>query len=530
MKAFAKLIEDLDSSTGTNAKVAALVNYFESAPKKDVIWCIALLSGKRPKRSIKTSLMREASRRNSELPEWLFEEAYHVVGDLAETIALLQEPSMHGHDQSLDEVIRELIEVKDHEDEQKISYLQKKWAILGRTEVFVFNKLLTGGFRIGISQKLMTRALSRYTKKDESELAHRLMGNWDPAETEFDQLIFEEDSIASASKPYPFYLAYPLEQEIESLGETKEWSAEPKWDGIRGQIIKRQDELFVWSRGEELMTDRFPEYQEMNDLLPNGTVLDGEIVSYDESGILPFSLLQTRIGRKRLGPKILKDAPVAFLAYDLLEHQCRDLRDTSHEKRRNLLEELIPKENKAPLLLSPSVSFSDWNELAKFRANARAQKCEGLMLKRKDSSYKVGRKRGDWWKWKVDPLTIDAVLIYAMRGHGRRSNLYTDYSFAVWDGEELVTLAKAYSGLSDKELKEVDRFVKTNTIERFGPVRSVKAELVMELAFEGISASKRHKSGIALRFPRIKRWRHDKKASEANTLADLQAMLQHYGS
>jgi len=529
MNRFARMIEELDSSTGTNDKINALQSYFNDASDKDVLWTIALLSGKRPKRSIKTSLMREASRRESNIPEWIFEESYHVVGDLAETIALLQDDPKKPSNSDLDSVIRELRDQKEKGDEEKVNYLIERWNSLTRPEIFVFNKLLTGGFRIGVSQKLMVRALSRFIGKDENELAHRLMGDWDPFESDLQELLFSENNLAKASKPYPFYLAYALEGNVEDLGSEKDWFAEPKWDGIRGQIIVRQSEHFVWSRGEELMTDRFPEFNVIPELLPNGCVLDGEIICYSEEGILPFSLLQTRIGRKRLGPKILSDAPVAFIAYDLLEFEGKDLRNQPLKERRKLLEKLIPKSN-PPLLLSDQLNFKSWDELLEFRKNSRAHKCEGLMLKKKDSIYESGRKRGGWWKWKVDPLTIDAVLLYAMRGHGRRSNLYTDYSFAVWKGDELVTFAKAYSGLTDAELKEVDRFVKANTIERFGPVRSVKAELVMELAFEGISASKRHKSGVALRFPRIKRWRQDKKASEANTLEDLEELLKQYGN
>ena len=341
-----------------------------------------------------------------------------------------------------------------------------------------------------------------------------------------------EHSAADDSKPYPFYLAYAIENEVSELGNEDEWQAEWKWDGIRGQIIKRNDELFVWSRGEELMTDKFPEYKILQELLPNGTAIDGEIISLatpSEEGNfapLPFSALQTRIGRKNITSKQLKEAPVGFIAYDIIEENGKDIRMISMLERRKKLEEIINKINVPFLHLSPIINFNNWEELINVRKQSRDKGSEGIMLKRKNSEYKDGRKRGDWWKWKIDPLTIDAVMIYAQKGSGRRSNLYTDYTFAVKDGDNLVTFAKAYSGLTDKEFAQVDNFVKRNSIEKFGPVRTVKPELVFELAFEGIAESKRHKSGVALRFPRMSRWRKDKKLEDINTLDDLKMMLK----
>jgi DNA ligase 1 len=396
-------------------------------------------------------------------------------------------------------------------------------------ERFVFNKLITGGFRIGVSQKLMVNALAKTMNIEPSVIAHRISGNWDPSSVSFTDLLSEHTALTDWSKPYPFYLAYAVEEDVHQLGAPGQWQAEWKWDGIRGQIIKRNGELFVWSRGEELMTEKFPEYHSLQEVLPDGIAIDGEIIPCIDQKPLPFALLQTRIGRKNLTKKQLQEAPIAFFAYDLLEYNGEDWRSKPLEERRNRLEEIVASLNHPGLLISPVVSFTTWNELAKLRESSREMGAEGFMLKKKTSVYQAGRKRGYWWKWKIDPLTIDAVMIYAQKGAGRRSNLYTDYTFAVKDGDKLVPFTKAYSGLTDKEFAQVDAFVKRNSLEKFGPVRTVKPELVFEIAFEGIAASNRHKSGVALRFPRISRWRKDKGPDEINTLEDLKQMLELYG-
>ncbi|MEL6924975.1 MAG: cisplatin damage response ATP-dependent DNA ligase, partial [Bacteroidota bacterium] len=371
----------------------------------------------------------------------------------------------------------------------------------------------------------------RDTGIEENVLAYRLMGNWTPDKTTFEDLILSENPTDDLSKPYPFYLAYALEGEAQELGDRSEWQAERKWDGIRGQIIVRDAQVFVWSRGEELVTDKFPEYQILAKALPNGTVIDGEILPFRDGQPLSFNVLQTRIGRKNVTKKILEKAPVILMAYDLLEYNGTDIREQPLSYRRERLEEIISQnDSHGILLLSDVLPETSWQELAYERERSREFFSEGLMLKHKSSTYRVGRKKGDWWKWKVDPLVIDAVMIYAQRGHGRRANLYTDYTFAVWDDDRLVPFTKAYSGLTDKEFNQVTAFVRKNTVERFGPVRSVKPELVFEIAFEGINASPRHKSGVALRFPRMSRWRTDKKPEEANTLDDLKQMLTQYGN
>jgi DNA ligase-1 len=530
MREFAGLIEELDGTTKTNRKVEALANFLSQASDEDKIWTVAILSHRRPPRPINTTLLRQYAAELAEIPLWLFEESYHIVGDLAESIALIIPNDVISSSKTLAEVLDELMLLKAKSEEEKKDYVQDMWMNLDYYSRFVFNKLLTGGFRIGISQKLMTKALSKVTNVPEDELAYRLMGDWEPATPNFDELIFGRNEQAYVSKPYPFYLAYALENELPELGDASEWSIEHKWDGIRGQVIRRKGEIYIWSRGEELVTDKFPEIAALLNFLPDGTVLDGEILPFVEDQIGTFNDLQTRIGRKQVSKSILKKVPVIFKAFDLLESNGKDFRKLSYQQRREILEPLVQKINHPALLISERIGLNSWEEVSEERALARKKRSEGLMLKRNDSRYQVGRKKGDWWKWKTDPLTIDAVLTYAMRGHGRRTNLFTDYTFGLWqvneEGEmELVTFAKAYSGLTDKEFTQVDAIIKKTTLERFGPVRSVEPTLVFELAFEGIAFSNRHKSGVAVRFPRIVRWRKDKTIADANTLEDLKALI-----
>ncbi|WP_296704494.1 ATP-dependent DNA ligase [Algoriphagus sp.] len=530
MRKFAKLIEELDATTKTNRKVGALADYFRNASDEDKIWTIAILSHRRPPRPVNTTLLRQYAAELAEIPLWLFEDSYHIVGDLAESIALVIPNDVMISDKSLAGILEELIILKAKSEAEKKSYVQQRWMQLDYYSRFVFTKLLTGGFRIGISQKLMTKALSQVTDVPEDELAYRLMGDWSPSTTSFDELIFGRNEQAYVSKPYPFYLAYALENELHELGDVTEWAVEHKWDGIRGQVIFRKGELFIWTRGDELVTDKYPEIADLVNSLPDGTVLDGEILPFMEGQIGTFNDLQTRIGRKNLSKSILKKVPVIFRAYDLLEYEGKDVRNLKYVQRRELLEPMVLEVNHPVLQLSHQMTFNSWEDVASERELAREKRSEGLMMKRNDSPYRVGRKKGDWWKWKTDPLTIDAVLTYAMRGHGRRTNLFTDYTFGLWapneEGDlELVTFAKAYSGLTDKEFSQVDAIIKKTTLERFGPVRSVEPTLVFELAFEGIAFSNRHKSGVAVRFPRILRWRKDKTIEDANTLDDLKALI-----
>lgn len=532
MKNFAQLIKVLDSSNKTNVKVDALTMYFKNASPEDKVWTIAILSHRRPPRPVNTTLLRNWANELANIPLWLFEESYHIVGDLAETIALIIPTTKEHSDKSLTEYLQEIIALKKKPDPEKKEYLQENWLALNYYERFVFTKLITGSLRIGVSQKLMTRALSKAEDVDEDALAYKLMGNWDPNTITFQELILDEQSSDYLSKPYPFYLAYPIEGEVENLGNPEDWSVEHKWDGIRSQTIIRESEIYVWSRGEELVTDKYPEFKSFVGLIPDGTVIDAEILAFPEKEIGTFNDLQTRIGRKTISASLLEKVPVILKAYDILEWEGQDIRNLPYSERRLLLEQLYDaiKDKTTSFHLSERVLLHSWDDVTAERMRAREMRSEGLMIKRNDSTYQVGRKKGDWWKWKIEPLVIDAVLTYAMRGHGRRSNLFTDYTFALWqtndNGErELVTFAKAYSGLTDAEFRRVDDFIKKNTLERFGPVRSVTPQLVFEIGFEGIALSKRHKSGVATRFPRILRWRHDKKIEDANSIEDLKSMI-----
>jgi DNA ligase-1 len=536
MKKFALLIRLLATGSKVNVKIKALEDYFNSAPEADRIWVIAIFSGRRPKRAMSTAMLREACIQITGTPVWLFEECYHTVGDLAETIALLlpKQTNFDENEKSLSWYLNQLHLLGSETDENKWAFVQHAWNNMSSDEIFVFNKLFTGGFRIGVSQKLMVNALAKATGQEPAVIAHRITGKWDPAISNWEELLYSSSNENDLSKPYPFYLAYAVETDPSELGNIHDWQAEWKWDGIRGQLIKRQDEFFIWSRGEELLTAQFPELHALAMQLPNGVAMDGELIVLNPNAApkhiepLPFSLLQTRISRKNISKKQLIEAPVSFIAYDLLEYDYKDIRDTTLRDRRSLLQQMIQELDHPLLKLSPVIEANNWDALALQRSDARQNGSEGIMIKKKDAVYQVGRKKGDWWKWKIDPLTIDAVLIYAQKGHGRRSNLYTDYTFAVSDGEKLVPFTKAYSGLTDKEFAAVDAFVKRNAIEKFGPVRTVKPELVFEIAFEGIAASKRHKSGVALRFPRMSRWRQDKKLADINSLEDLKKMLELY--
>jgi len=527
LKAFATLYRSLDETTATNEKVAALVTYFRSAPPGDAAWAVHFLSGRRPKRLISSGKLRAWAAEEAGIPAWLLEESYQAVGDLAETITLLLPAHGGSSDLPLAYWVEErLLRLRDEDEDVQREGMVQSWRELDGRERFVWNKLITGSFRVGAAQRLVTRALTEMSGVPEGAVAHRLMGSWEPTPDFFQRLTAPDTSDADVSRPYPFFLAHPLEGEPSSLGDAGDWIAEWKWDGIRAQLIRRAGRTFLWSRGEELLAGRFPEVEETGALLPDGTVIDGELLPWVDSAPLPFAQLQRRIGRKNLGRKILDEVPVVLVAYDLLEYAGTDIRSLPLSERRRRLIPLLASLPAGRFVLSAAVPTPDWSAAAAARLAARELGAEGLMLKRLSSGYGVGRRRGDWWKWKVDPLTVDAVLIYAQSGSGKRAGLFTDYTFGVWEGSHLVPFAKAYIGLTDEEIRKVDAFVRRNTLEKFGPVRTVKPELVFELAFEGIQRSSRHKSGIAVRFPRMARWRTDKKADEADTIDTVRGLLE----
>ena len=532
MQAFANLYTTLDETNKTNEKVQALTEYFSDTAPADAAWALYFLIGRRPRQAVPLPRLRAWAVEAASIPDWLFGESYDAVGDFAETVALLLPERSDAHTDLPAHPLhywieQRLLPLRDMEEQHQRDLLMQSWNMLDSRQRFVWNKLITGAFRVGVSQRLVTRALANASGLDPAVIAHRLMGNWEPTPAFYEQLFVEDTQDADISRPYPFFLAYALEDEPETLGDVDEWQAEWKWDGIRAQLIHRNGQTFLWSRGEELVTDRYPELAEAGSGLPDGTVVDGELLPWKDGQVLPFAQLQRRIGRKTVSKKLLNEIPVILLAYDLLEWQGDDVRQRPLHWRRQQLEHLVAslRSTSETIQLSPTVTTDSWEQLAHSREESRAIYAEGLMLKRADSPYRVGRQRGDWWKWKVAPYTVDAVLIYAQRGSGKRASLYTDYTFAVWDGDRLVPFAKAYSGLTDAEIRKVDAFVRRNTREKFGPVRTVTPELVFELAFEGIQRSSRHKSGIAVRFPRILRWRTDKPIAEADTLATIQSLL-----
>ena len=548
MKQFTDLYWRLDGTTSTNEKVAALRDYFAAAPHEDAAVALGVLSGGRQGRAVSLTLLRQWAAETAGLPAWLVEESYAHVGDLAETIALLLPPPSedtgqadHGLAACMQSTVHALKEAAD--DAAKRVIVEDVWRRLASRERIVWHKLLTGGCRVGVSKTLVARALAEVAGLDPAVMAHRLMGR--PIETaaEFAALLSPDETAADSRRPYPFFLASPLDDDIASLGDTADWQAEWKWDGMRAQLVRRGDDAAIWSRGEELMNEAFPEIAAAALTLPPGTVLDGELLAVRQRQLLPFAALSRRASRRRVTKPVLAEIPCVFVAYDLLEAEGQDLRSEPLAHRRMLLERLVPDSfaeaidaaaaapqpapEAAPrrLFLSPVVSGDSWTSLAAARATSRQRGVEGLMLKRQSSPYAVGRPRGDWWKWKIEPLEIDAVLLYAQAGHGRRAGLHTDYTLGVWHGDTLVPVAKAYSGLSDAEIVEVDRIVRATTLEKHGPVRVVRPTLVFQLSFEGVSRSTRHKSGVAVRFPRIVRWRRDKQPADADTLDDLKRML-----
>ncbi len=586
MKRFSQLFEELDASNRTTEKVDALKRYFLDAPAEDAAWALFFLTGNRLPASVNTRLLRAWVGEIADIPAWLVDECYGVVGDLAETLAHLlpvgplgveaEGKSELGLRQCSETILQPL---KDLPEGEKRARLVEAWSRLNGMERFVFNKLLTGGFRVGVQRTLVTRALGRATGVDPAVLAHRLMGNWRPSMEDYQRLCDPDEHGEDPQRPYPFYLAYPLEERSTSkaggekelpdfealLGPVEEWQVEWKYDGIRAQLLKRKGRVMLWSRGEELMTDRYPEVVRAGLLLPEGMVLDGEILAWREGKPLGFGTLQKRIGRKQVSDKLLVEAPTAFIAYDCLEFEGEDIRDRPLADRRNILEQviqsrkdvlagvpLLEKEQSAQqmeledlfeeerpgssadasveprILLSELVVAGSWSDFVTMREESRARKVEGFMIKRKLSPYGVRRTKGDWWKWKVDPFTIDAVMVYAQAGHGRRAGLFTDFTFAVWKDstqEELLPVCKAYSGLTDAEFEEINGWINRNSLGRHGPVRVVKAEQVFEIAFEGINRSGRHKSGIAFRFPRMSRWRKDKPVKEIDSLHTIEGLI-----
>ncbi|SFG28549.1 DNA ligase-1 [Duganella sp. CF458] len=538
MREFARLYAELDETTSTKRKLDALQAYFSKAAPENAAWAVYFLAGGKPRQAVPVKLLRQYATEYAALDEWLFDECYNAVGDLAETIAHILPAPKQQSDVGLAEWIEQRIApLRGVEPDAVRAALLRYWDELETRERFLLVKLIGGGFRVGVSRLLVTRALSAIAAVDSKLVAQRLMGWTDgrvqPTAQGFLQLIAAPSATEHAERggqPYPFFLAHALQADPASLGDLAEWQVEWKYDGMRAQLVARGGLSFLWSRGEDLITERFPELAAIR--LPEGTVIDGEILVWPQGDTpAPFAALQKRIGRKLLSAKLLAELPAVLVAYDLLELDGVDLRQLPQHERRALLEQLVAQAGQPQLRLSPLVLAGDWAQLAQFRTESRARGVEGMMLKARGAQYGVGRTKdvGTWWKWKIDPFSVDAVLVYAQAGHGRRASQYTDYTFAVWDdadGErKLVPFAKAYSGLTDAEIAQVDNAVRRTTVERFGPVRSVKPTMVFEIGFEGIALSPRHKSGIAVRFPRILRRRDDKAVEDADTLDTLRGLL-----
>jgi DNA ligase-1 len=572
VKRFAAMYDAIDRTTSTNAKVEAMALYFREAPAADAAWAVFFLTGRRLKRLLRSRDLWSWTIERTGLALWLMEESYAVVGDFAEAMALLldceglpqmasrppvqaslwgdgEEESDEAGPRSLAVWVERLLLLPTWDRERQRTAVFRWWGELEGTERFLLNKLMTGEWRVGVSHRLVVRAVAMAAGLEEPVVAQRLAGEWWPSEAWYRDVVRAAGTDVSGGgqiggtrsggdtemgRPYPFFLASPLEGAPEELGEIGEWLAEYKWDGIRAQVIRRGGRVWVWSRGDELVTDRFPEIRDAAARLPEGTALDGEVLAW-RGGVLPFSVLQRRIGRLELTPSVLSSAPVAFVAFDLLERDGEDWRGKPLRERRVGLEEVlagVSGRGGDRLVVSPRLDVRTWGDVAETRRLSREKLVEGIMLKRLESPYQIGRKRGDWWKWKIEPLAIDAVLVYAQPGHGRRANLLTDLTFAVWDAEgnahpgELVPVAKAYSGLSNEEIAELDRWIRSHTVERFGPFRAVEPAQVFELHFEGVRESTRHRSGLAVRFPRIARWRRDKGAADADTLERVREMLR----
>ncbi len=531
MKEFLKLVRILDETKKTSEKIDLLQDYFKTTGETDLAYALALISGKKLGKRPPSRLFKEAFFARTNLSEWIFEESYSVVGDLAETLTHLLDtqgllPDETDCPLSLSDFTQKSLQCfanGDKADQQR--WIHQCWEYFDDRDLWIAHKIWMGNFRIGLSQKLLIKALAQFSGISEQDLQHRLMGNWEVSEEFISKLLSEDEQEIAPSRPYPFFLASPIEDRKEDEFDFSQWSFEWKWDGIRVQVVKREGQVFLWSRGEEIINRSFPDLVERFEALPDGTVLDGELLPGSFEKILSFSDLQQRLGRKAPTPKFCQSSPVFVLFYDVLEYEGQDYRSVELNQRREKLEHLHQIYSNL-IEIGPIFTFSSWEEAQKEREKSRALGAEGFMVKRKQSAYGVGRKRGDWWKWKVDPLVFDGVLLYAQSGHGRRADLFTDYTLAVWSGEQLVPVAKAYSGLTDKELVEMDKWIKRNTREKFGPVRSVTPFHVFEIAFENIQKSSRHKSGLAMRFPRIKRWRKDKPAAEASRIEELQSLLE----
>ncbi|MFN0262431.1 cisplatin damage response ATP-dependent DNA ligase [Tepidamorphus sp. 3E244] len=542
MRAFANLIERLILTPQRNGKLRLLEDYFHQTPDPDRGFGLAALTGTLDFRHAKPGLVRALV--EERVDPILFRLSYDYVGDLSEAVSLIW-PKPETRPNDTDPPLADVVAMLDEATRATLpGIVATMLDRLDETGRWAFLKLITGGLRVGVSARLAKTALARMGEVPLEDIEEVWHGQLPPFEPLF-AWVEGKGPRPENDDPAPFrpvMLAQQLDEaDLETLDATA-YSGEWKWDGIRVQATAGTDAdgrpvRRLYSRTGDDISGTFPDLLEAMDF--DGTI-DGELLVLRGGAVQPFNDLQKRLNRKQVTKKMLKDSPAHIRAYDLLMEAGEDLRELPFAERRARLERFVEATGSDRIDLSAVIAFDEWSQLAAARAQPQdagaghdADAVEGVMLKHVDSRYEAGRPKGPWFKWKRDPFTIDAVMLYAQRGHGRRSSLYSDYTFGVWrageDGEELVPVGKAYSGFTDQELRKLDKYVRDNTIERFGPVRSVRANaetgLVLEVAFEGLNESTRHKSGIAMRFPRISRIRWDKPSHEADRIETLQALL-----
>lgn len=518
MQSFATLLEQLAFTPSRNGKIAHLVSAFRTMPDPERGYALAAITGDLALRNVTPSLLRGLVAEETDAE--LFRLSYDFVGDLAETVALIWPHSGTLAETPLADAVEELAAAAKAELPALIA---RRLTHMTPSQRYAYLKLATGGLRVGVSAQLARSALAQFGGVEVTEIEELWHGLTPPYLPLFDWLEGGEKPVSLAAAPFrPVMLSTATSLEDLAEFEPADFTAEWKWDGIRVQAVNDGGTRRLYSRTGEDISRSFPDV--VSALNFDGT-LDGELLVKRGEEVAPFGDLQKRLGRKKPGKAILASHPAALRLYDLLFLNGEDWRGRPLVQRRTGLREIVADLSDPRIDLSPPLVFTRWEDLAELRANPPESVVEGVMIKRLSSAYIAGRKRGHWFKWKRDPMLVDAVMLYAQRGHGKRSGYYSDFTFGVWQGDQLVPVGKAYFGFTDAELKELDRFVRGNTIDRFGPVRAVKPELVLEVAFEGLSESTRHKSGLAMRFPRINRIRTDKPASEAGTVEELRRLL-----
>jgi len=518
MRLFGQLLQACLQEPKTLQKISLLSDYFNEESPENMPMALHFLMGENMGRFCSGRQLREWAAQLLGLPDWLVDESYEALGDNSETISLLfpNKPSSLAHD--LKAVCERIQQLKSEPIDVKKDWIIDVWSKSSRDDIYTFNKLLGGGIRIGASKKNVLKALSRTVHLDVDILEQRLLGTWEPTKIAYDALVNPDDIAGKGTCPYPFFLASPIQDVDATLMPFSDWQIEPKWDGIRAQLVHRQEGTQLWSRGNDLISDQFPDILDSASELPYG-VYDGEVLAWGADGPQPFADLQKRLNRKKVTRQLLASIPCIMMLYDCLEFEGVDVREQALHERCKKIRDLRP-----PFYTSNPLTLNGVSALNDYVKNARNNRVEGVIIKRLSSAYKSGRVRGDWWKLKVDPLLLDVVIMYAQKGKGIRSGLFTDYTFGVWDNNQLVPIGKAYSGLTNDEIKQVHQILNNHLTDRFGPVRGVSPCVVLEVAFDSIQESPRHKSGLALRFPRINRLRLDKPVEEANSLEDARAL------